>query len=197
MHIAAIAHLLLPHINSRALNTQHKPLIIQHSAACQDCPTFHATVLPLQLHCTLQLLPGDVLYLVREGTAQTAGFRLALASSSSNSGTSHTPPPKRKSDATAPSSASKRCKLNAKPTAATAPAAAAAAAAPTDSLGVTLRNQCATGSGGLAEQLQSFAGVRLCVWDPHHTQRAAHLAAKAGAELQQAVTASTTHVIAP
>lgn len=144
----------------------------------------------------------------------TAGFHLAPAKSSSNG---------RHKSASLPAAAAAGAALCGKRTRAdrfAAPAGIAVAVAATATAGSSctvaaqddmnkqpvagaataatgqLSSRAGSGSGGLAEQQQIFAGVQFCAWDNHHTQQAVKLATRAGAKLQSQLNSHTTHVIA-
>jgi hypothetical protein len=168
----------------------------------------------------LQLLPGDTLYLMREGSELKAGFRLTAAAGSSSStgkasGRKARPRKGNVADAVETGNPSKRNKIqtaagevgleqqqpqadtdNGAAGAAAAAAAGAAAAAAAAAAATGVDGVPAAVAGNEQQQQQVFAGVRLCVWDHNHTQQAVKLAVRAGATLQAQLDADTTHVIA-
>ncbi|KAF8056467.1 hypothetical protein HT031_006324 [Scenedesmus sp. PABB004] len=144
---------------------------------------------------TVQLLPGDLIYLSRCQAEVYAGYKLKRSSSAAP------PAPPAAGAAAPPAVATPGRRAGGSPAAAgqqqqqeaaggaaagASPAVAAAAAAAAGGLD-------RAGSGG---RPPVFAGVRLAVWDKHHTSRAVGLAVDEGACLLPWLDASATHVIA-
>lgn len=145
------------------------------------------------LHC-LQLLPGDAIFLERDGAQLKSGFVLSAVPDTADAPTAGVVPAlKRQPAATLPTA--KRGKTEPE------------AALPEESGTPHASARFAAEAHGSAdpvspveqqeeEQCQIFIAVQLAVWDQHHTQKAVALAAQAGAKVKLYVDSSTTHVIA-
>eukprot|EP00878_Enallax_costatus_P015250 GHUV01015968.1.p1 GENE.GHUV01015968.1~~GHUV01015968.1.p1 ORF type:complete len:808 (+),score=308.86 GHUV01015968.1:556-2979(+) len=167
----------------------HKKFEVEHGST--------GTLTAVQAGRRCQLLPGDTIYLEREGAQLKSGFTLSGAAGTADAPTaSSVRKPKRPSADTSP--AAKRVKAD--PSAAAAPPgqpgrpqkpgsfSAEAADGAADMFSPVKRQEL--------EQQQVFAGVQLAVWDQHHTQKAVALAVQAGAKVKLYIDSSTTHVIA-